>query len=72
MSEIFPAPGSLRGPFKLPVSYTHLQLVEYGWDGVKFCKAPSGGGWGSRLNNNRWKESGPRSRAWSSVVESTL
>lgn len=64
LSYILPVPGEPRGPLDLPASYTQAQLIEYGWDGVEF-KSPPSGGWGSKLNDARWKDSGPRSRVWS-------
>ena len=63
MSKKLPPPGAVNGPLGLPVSYTKAQLEEYGWDGASFTKPPSGF-CGSKLNDNRWKDSGPRSRVW--------
>ena len=57
-------PGTRVGPLRLPISYSLDQLREYGWNKEKgIFEKTKKGPWGSRLNNNRWSDQGPRSIA---------
>lgn len=54
-------PGEPVGSMQLPASYTREQLFEYGWDEErKVFLRPKRGPWGSKLNNERWSNQGPR------------